>query len=50
MSHPLIFIGQSSVNIEGAGRYILPTVGGDYKVTWQREWLDNLLQGNTWDK
>lgn len=48
MSHPLTFIDQSNVSIKGAEKYILPTVGGHSKVTWQRVWMYNLLQESTW--
>lgn len=45
MSHPLTFVGQSNVNVKGAGKYIFLSVGGHYKVTWPRVWMCNLSEG-----
>lgn len=50
MSCPLTFSDQSKASIKGAGKYILPTVGGHTKghVTWCGCLI--LQQGNTWDQ
>lgn len=50
MSCPLTFSDQSKASIKGAGKYILPTVGGHTKGHVTRCGCLILQQGNTWDQ